>query len=77
MKWLERFRYRTFSQTAAVQELLVEVFRKTIHLSSALTVVFAERWYTLTLVGIVIISIFYCMSELLRMRGYELGIGSF
>ena len=74
MKWLERFRYRTFSQTAAVQELLVEVFRKSIHLSSAVTIVFAERWYTLTLVGIVIISIFYCMSELLRMRGYELGI---
>lgn len=74
MKWLERFRYRTFSQTAAVQELLVEVFRKSIHLSSAVTVVFAERWYTLTLVGIVAISILYCLSELLRMRGYEFGI---
>jgi hypothetical protein len=74
MKWLERVRYRTFSQTAAVQELLVEVFRKTIHLSSALTVVFAEYWYTLTLAGIAVISTFYCVSEFLRMRGYELGI---
>ena len=52
MKWFERFRYRTFSQTASVEELLVEVFRKTIHLSSALTVVFAEHWYTPTIAHI-------------------------
>lgn len=74
MKWFERFRYRTFSQTAPVEELLVEVFRKTIHLSSALTVVFAERWYTLTLTGIAAMSALYCISEFLRMRGYELCI---
>ncbi len=74
MKWIERFRYRTFSQTASVEELLVEVFRKTIHLSSALTVVFAERWYTITLAGIAGISALYCISEFLRMRNYELGI---
>ena len=74
MKWFERFRYRTFSQTASVEELLVEVFRKTIHLSSALTVVFAERWYTLTIAGIAAMSTLYCISEFLRMRGYELGI---
>lgn len=72
MKWFERFRYRTFSQTASVEELLVEVFRKTIHLSSALTIVFAERWYTLTVAGIIGISILYCVSEFLRMRGHEL-----
>lgn len=74
MKWIERFRYRTFSQTASVEELLVEVFRKTIHLSSALTVVFAERWYVLTVAGIVGISVVYCISEFLRMHGYELYI---
>ena len=74
MKWFERFRYRTFSQTASVEELLVEVFRKTIHLSSALTVVFAERWYTLTIAGIAGISILYCVSEFLRMHGHELYI---
>ena len=74
MKWFERFRYRTFSQTASVEELLVEVFRKTIHLSSALTVVFAERWYQLTVAGIAGISVLYCISELLRMRGHELYI---
>lgn len=72
MKWFERFRYRTFSQTAPVEELLVEVVRKTIHLSSALTIVFAERWYTLTIVGIIGISVLYCISEFLRMRGREL-----
>ena len=72
MKWFERFRYRTFSQTASVEELLVEVFRKTIHLSSAVTVVFAEHWYQLTVVGIAGISLLYCISELLRMRGHEL-----
>ena len=72
MKWFERFRYRTFSQTASVEELLVEVFRKTIHLSSALTVVFAERWYTPTVIGIIGISILYCISEFLRMHGHEL-----
>lgn len=72
MKWFERFRYRTFSQTASVEELLVEVFRKTIHLSSAVTVVFAEHWYTLTIAGIAAISILYCISEFLRMHGHEL-----
>ncbi|UTC57691.1 phosphatidate cytidylyltransferase [Treponema sp. OMZ 305] len=74
MKWFERFRYRTFSQDPSVEELLVEVFRKAIHLSSALTVVFAERWYTLTIVGIAAISVLYCISEFFRMHGYELGI---
>lgn len=74
MKQFERFRYRTFSQTAPVQDLLVEVFRKTIHLSSALTAVFAERWYTLTIAGIIGISVLYCISEFLRMRGHELYI---
>ena len=72
MKWFERFRYRTFSQAPSVEELLVEVFRKTIHLSSALTVVFAERWYTPTVIGIIGISILYCISEFLRMYGHEL-----
>ena len=72
MKWFERFRYRTFSQAPSVEELLVEVFRKTIHLSSALTVVFAERWYTPTVIGIIGISILYCISEFLRMHGHEL-----
>jgi len=72
MKWFERFRYRTFSQTASVEELLVEVFRKTIHLSSALTVVFAEHWYTPTIVAIVAITLLYCISEFFRMRGREL-----
>ena len=74
MKWFERFRYRTFSQDPSVEELLVEVFRKAIHLSSASTAVFAERWYTLTLVGIAAISVLYCISEFFRMHGYELGI---
>lgn len=72
MKWFERFRYRTFSQAPSVEELLVEVFRKAIHLSSALTVVFAERWYTPTVIGIIGISILYCISEFLRMHGHEL-----
>ena len=72
MKWFDRFRYRTFSQSTPVEELLVEVFRKTIHLSSALTVVLAEYWYTLTVAGIIGISILYCVSEFLRMRGHEL-----
>lgn len=72
MKWFERFRYRTFSQTASVQEFVVEVFRKSIHLSSALTVVLAEHWHTLTVAGIAGISVLYCVSEFLRMRGHEL-----
>ena len=72
MKWFERFRYRTFSQAPSVEELLVEVFRKTIHLSSALTVVFAERWYTPTVIGLIGISILYFISEFLRMHGHEL-----
>ena len=72
MKWLERFRFRTFSHTAAVDELLVEIFRKTIHISSALVVVFAERWYSATIIGITILSVIYCLSEFLRMNNHYL-----
>jgi len=72
MKWLERFRYRTFSQAAPVEELLVEVVRKSIHLSSALTVAFAAHWYVPTVAGIFGISVLYCVSEFFRMRGREL-----
>jgi len=72
MKWAERFRFRTFSHTASVDELLVEVFRKTIHLSSACIIVFAEHWYRATIAGIIAISLIYCLSELLRMHRHEL-----
>ncbi|MGP1432221.1 MAG: diacylglycerol/polyprenol kinase family protein [Treponema sp.] len=72
MKWAERFRFRTFSHTASVDELLTELFRKSIHLSSAVVVLFAERWYIATVTGIIGISILYCISELLRMHRHEL-----
>lgn len=74
MNQIERFLYRTFSQDQKVRELLVEIFRKTIHLCSALTVIFAELSYNLTVVGIIGISILYCISELLRLHGYQLCI---
>lgn len=74
MNRIEHFLYRTFSQEPKVHELLVEIFRKTIHLCSALTVIFAEFYYNLTVAGIIGISILYCISELLRMHGYQLCI---
>lgn len=72
MKWAERFRFRTFSHRADVDELLTEIFRKSIHLSSAVVVLFAEHWYTATIAGIAGISVLYCISELLRMHRHEL-----
>ncbi len=72
MSLLSRIRYRIFSQTQEVDELLTELFRKSIHISSAITVFFAMYWYTATIAGIIGISIVYCISELLRMRNYEL-----
>lgn len=74
MKWIEHFFHRTFSQDPKVRELLVEVFRKTIHLCSAFTVVFAQVSYYFTIAGIIGLSVLYCISELLRMRGYQLCI---
>ena len=68
MKWFERFRYRTFSHTVPVDELVVEIFRKAIHLSSAITVVCAEHWYNATIAGIIGMSLLYCISEFLRMH---------
>ncbi|MEL3905512.1 MAG: SEC59/DGK1/VTE5 family protein [Treponema sp.] len=72
MKWLERFRYRTFSHTDHVDELLIELFRKSIHLSSAFITVFAERWYTATIAGIIALTAVYCISEQLRMRNVNI-----
>lgn len=72
MKWLDQFRYRTFSHSLYADELLIELFRKTIHLSSAFVVFFAQRWYTGTIIGTVCLTVLYCFSELLRMHNYHL-----
>lgn len=74
MKWFERFLYRTFSQDPKVREFLVEIFRKTIHLCSAFTVPFARISYPFTIAVIIGLTVLYCISELLRMRGYQLCI---
>ncbi len=75
MSLLSRIRYNIFSQDSKVDELVTELIRKSIHILSALTVVFASlsyRWYWITIAGITGISILYIISELLRMHNYEL-----
>lgn len=54
------------------QALTTELIRKTIHISSAVTAVLAQRWYKQTIAAIIGISVLYAISEWLRMRHYNL-----
>ncbi|EFW37204.1 phosphatidate cytidylyltransferase [Treponema phagedenis F0421] len=69
---LSEFRYRKISQSATVDDLVTEFFRKTLHISSAIVTVFASYFFVPTVIGIIGITILYCISELLRFKGHSL-----
>ena len=72
MGYITQLRYRLFSQTEQVNELLVECVRKSIHLSSALIVVFARFWFKPTIAGLICVTVLYSVSEVLRMHNHNL-----
>jgi dolichol kinase len=69
-------RYRKVSQTATVNDLLKEIFRKTIHLCASLVPFFAFRNYRWTLVILSFIIIVYTVCELLRRFGHPVPVVS-
>lgn len=71
---LNRFRYRLFSQSEPVNELVTEIVRKSIHIAASCIIVPAAYWYYPTLAGIICLTGIYCISELLRMHNIEAGL---
>lgn len=60
-------------QNSAHQHALTtELIRKTIHISSAVTVLLAQRWYTQTIAAIIGMSVLYGISEWLLMHHYHM-----
>lgn len=68
------FRYRKISQTATVEDLLKEFFRKTIHLCAALVPFFASQDLHATVMALSIMTIVYSISEYLRLSGFHLPV---
>lgn len=69
MGLLGDFRYRRISQSATVNDLLKEFFRKTIHFGAALVPWFAERYFDQTIVLLSLVVCFYAWSEYRRLGG--------
>lgn len=66
---LKEFRYRKISQNATVNDLLKELVRKSIHISSAFSVMLAHHFYAITVGAIIFGIAFYSICELLRLNG--------
>lgn len=69
MGFITDFRYRKISQTATVNDLLKEFFRKAIHISSSFVPVFAHVGYELTVLSLSLITVAYILCERRRMSG--------
>lgn len=76
MGFLGDFRYRRISQTATVNDLLKEFFRKSIHFCAALVPWFAFGHYDLTIVLLSAVVCFYTWSEYRRLGGSAVPIVS-
>jgi len=67
--YITDFRYRKISQTATVNDLLKEFFRKTIHICASIVPVLALLNYTWTLVALISVVCFYSFCEYQRLIG--------
>ncbi len=76
MGFLVDFRYRRISQTATVNDLLKEFFRKSIHFCAALVPWFAARHFNLTIVLLSAVVCFYSWSEHRRLGGFAVPVMS-
>jgi len=69
MSFLGDFRYRRISQSATVNDLLKEFFRKSIHFCAALVPWFAARHFSLTIGLLSAVVCVYSWSEYRRLGG--------
>ncbi len=72
MSFLTDLRYRKISQSATVNDLLKEFFRKSIHICTAFVPLFALYHQTGTVVALAVVLVFYLIAEHLRIRGHYL-----
>lgn len=76
MGFLGDFRYRRISQTATVNDLLKEFFRKSIHFCAALVPWFAASHFNLTVILLSGVVCFYSWSEYRRLGGLAVPVVS-
>lgn len=68
----KRFLYKNFSHSATVEDMIKETVRKSIHISSAFTVLLAHFFFKFTIIAVVLGIVFYTICELLRLNGYKI-----
>jgi len=66
---LSDFRYRRISQTATVEDLLKELFRKSIHICASIVPFLAARNFRLTIVSLSAVMCAYIWCEYRRLSG--------
>ena len=69
MSFITDFRYRRISQSSTVNDLLKELFRKSIHFCAALVPVVAYAFYTGTITTLSFVICFYTICEYRRLAG--------
>ena len=72
--FLADFRYRKISQLATVEDLLKEIFRKTIHFCSSLVPLLAHWNHFWTIAALSFVICFYIISEFWRLRGKSIPV---
>jgi len=69
MSFISDFRYRKISQSATVNDLLKEFFRKSIHICASFVPLFAGISYTGTVLALSFVICFYIYCETSRLAG--------
>ncbi len=76
MGFISDFRYRKISHTATVNDLLKELFRKSIHICSSLVPFLAAWQYSATVLALSFTIVFYILCEYNRLNGSAIPIVS-
>ncbi len=76
MGFISDFRYRKISQTATVNDLLKELFRKSIHICSSLVPLLAAWQYSATVAALSVTIVFYIFCEYNRLNGSAIPVVS-
>ncbi|HKL87054.1 MAG TPA: SEC59/DGK1/VTE5 family protein [Treponemataceae bacterium] len=76
MGFIADFRYRKISQTATINDLLKEIFRKSIHLTASIVPVLASFSYKWTIIALSFVICIYIICEYRRITGNPIPIVS-